>query len=68
MRLEKSGDVKAALEKYRAGLDLDPSDIVVRLNYGLALCRLARWQEGAEELREVCGLTQTMPRLRRGYI
>ena len=56
MRLEKSGDVKAALVKYRAGLDLDPSDIVVRLNYGLALCRLARWQEGAEELREVLRL------------
>ena len=56
MRLEKSGDIQAALEKYRAGLDLDPSDIVVRLNYGLALCRLARWQEGAEELREVLRL------------
>src|SRR5229473_1478688 len=37
----------------RAALDLDPTDAVVRLNYGLALCRLGRWQEGAAELREV---------------
>jgi tetratricopeptide (TPR) repeat protein len=61
MRLEKSGDIQAALEKYRAGLDLDPTDTVVRLNYGLALCRLARWQEGAEELREVLRLDPNNP-------
>jgi Flp pilus assembly protein TadD len=56
MALEKSGDVPAALEKYRAALDLDPTDTVLRLNYGLALCRLGRWQEGAGELREVLRL------------
>ncbi len=56
MALEKSGNIRAALEKYWAALDLDPTDVVVRLNYGLALCRLARWQEGAAELREVLRL------------
>jgi tetratricopeptide (TPR) repeat protein len=56
MALEKSGDIRAALEKYRAALDLDPADAVLRLNYGLALCRLGRWQEGAAELREVLRL------------
>jgi predicted Zn-dependent protease len=56
MALEKAGDVRAALEKYRAALDLDPTDVVLRLNYGLALCRLGRWQEGAAELREVLRL------------
>ena len=54
--LEKSGDFRAALEKYRAALDLDPSDAVLRLNYGLALCRLGRWQQGVAELREVLRL------------
>jgi Flp pilus assembly protein TadD len=56
MALEKSGDIRAALEKYRAALDLDPTDPVLRLNYGLALCRLGRWQEGEAELREVLRL------------
>jgi tetratricopeptide (TPR) repeat protein len=54
--LEKSGEIRAALEKYRAALDLDPSDPVLRLDYGLALCRLGRWQQGAAELREVLRL------------
>jgi tetratricopeptide (TPR) repeat protein len=54
--LEESGDIRAALEKYRAALDLDPADAVVRLNYGLALGRLRRWQESAAELREVLRL------------
>ena len=51
--LEKSGDVRAALAKYRAALDLDPTVYVFRLNYALALCRLGRWQDGIVELREV---------------
>ncbi len=56
MALEKSGDWQGALEKYRAALDLDPTDAVLRLNYGLALCRLGRWPEGAAELEEVLRL------------
>ena len=51
--LEKSGDVRGALAKYRAALDLDPTGYGFRLNYGLALCRLGRWQDGIAELREV---------------
>ena len=53
IRLEKSGDIRAALAKYRAALDLDPTGSGFRLNYALALCRLARWQDGVVELREV---------------
>jgi predicted Zn-dependent protease len=48
--------LQGALEKYRAALDLDPTDAVLRLNYGLALCRLGRWAEGAAELEEVLRL------------
>lgn len=51
--LEKSGDVRGALAKYRAALDLDPTGYGFRLNYALALCRLGRWQDGIAELREV---------------
>lgn len=53
IQLEKSGDVRGALAKYRAALDLDPTGYGFRLNYALALCRLGRWQDGITELREV---------------
>jgi tetratricopeptide (TPR) repeat protein len=56
IQLEKSGDIRAALAKYRAALDLDPTGFGFRLNYGLALCRLGRWQDGIVELREVLRL------------
>ena len=53
IQLEKSGNVRGALAKYRAALDLDPTGYGFRLNYALALCRLGRWQDGITELREV---------------
>jgi tetratricopeptide (TPR) repeat protein len=56
IQLEKSGDIRAALAKYRAALDLDPTGFGFRLNYALALCRLGRWQDGVVELREVLRL------------
>lgn len=54
--LEKSGDIRAAIAKYRAALDLDPTGFGFELNYGLALCRLGHWKEGLVELREVLRL------------
>jgi tetratricopeptide (TPR) repeat protein len=54
--MERSGDVRAALAKYRAALDLDPTGTGFQLNYGLALCRLGRWDDGIAELREVLRL------------
>jgi tetratricopeptide (TPR) repeat protein len=56
IQLEKSGDIRGALAKYRAALDLDPTGFGFRLNYALALCRLNRWQDGVVELREVLRL------------
>jgi len=53
MALEQAGDIHGALERYRAALELD---VVLRLNYGLALCRLGRWQDCVGELREVLRL------------
>jgi tetratricopeptide (TPR) repeat protein len=53
VQLEKLGDIRAALAKYRAALDLDPTGFGFRLNYALALCRLGQWHEGEVELREV---------------
>ena len=56
IELEKSGDIWTALTKYRAALDLDPTGFGFELNYGLALCRIGRWEDGATELREVLRL------------
>ena len=53
VELEKSRDIDAALLKYRAAVDLDPLRTGFRRNLGLALCRLNRWKEGIQELREV---------------
>jgi tetratricopeptide (TPR) repeat protein len=53
IQVEKSGDIRGALAKYRAALDLDPTGYGFRLNYALAPCRLGRWQDGIVELREV---------------
>jgi tetratricopeptide (TPR) repeat protein len=54
IELEKSGDIRAALAKYRAALDLDPTGFGFELNYGLALCRL-----GALERRS-CGAARSV--------
>jgi Flp pilus assembly protein TadD len=52
IRLEKAGQLPAAIAKYRAALELNPLAGGVRRNLGLALCRLGRWDEGIAELRE----------------
>jgi tetratricopeptide (TPR) repeat protein len=56
IELEKSADIRGALAKYRAALDLDPTGFGFELNYGLALCRLGRWQDGVVALQEVLRL------------
>jgi len=54
--LEKSGQIAAAVEKYKAALNIDPLLAPIRRNLGLALCRLSRWDEGIAELRETLRL------------
>ncbi|HEV2232122.1 MAG TPA: tetratricopeptide repeat protein [Terriglobia bacterium] len=53
VELEKQGKLSDALEKYRAAVNLNPSQTVFRRNLGLVLCRLRRWGEGIVQLREV---------------
>jgi tetratricopeptide (TPR) repeat protein len=53
VELEKAGNVQAALGKYEAALELDPEHPGFRVNLGLALCRLGRWDEGIAQIREV---------------
>ncbi|PYT27583.1 MAG: hypothetical protein DMG57_17690 [Acidobacteria bacterium] len=53
VEMEKTGNLHAALERYRAALELDPEHGGFRLNLGLVLCRLGRWDEGIAEIREV---------------
>ena len=53
LRLEHKGDLLGAIEKYRDAVDLDPTGYGFRLNYGLALCRIGKWQEGMAQLQEV---------------
>ncbi len=50
--LEKGGDLRGALEKYRAALDLVPSHVGIRVNFAVALLRLGQWKEGLAQLRE----------------
>jgi tetratricopeptide (TPR) repeat protein len=56
IELEQSGRLAAAVERYRAALELDPLNPVFRRNLALALCRLGEWSEGARELEEVLRL------------
>ena len=49
--LEKSGDLRGALEKYRAAVELDPRHVELRVNYAIALLRLGQWKPGLTQLR-----------------
>lgn len=50
--LEHSGDMVAALDKYREALNLAPDHNGIRVNYATALLRLGHWTEGLTELHE----------------
>lgn len=53
IELEAAGNLAAALERYRAAVDLDPFNTLFRRNFALALCRLGRWAEGVAEFEKV---------------
>lgn len=49
---EKSGDLRAALEKYQEASQLYPEHAGIRVNYAVALLRLGQWTEGLNQLHE----------------
>ena len=50
--LERAGDVRGALEKYRAALELLPEHVGIRTNVAVALLKLGKWEEGISQMRE----------------
>lgn len=50
--LEKAGNLRGALEKYRAALELCPEHVGFRVNFAVGLLRLGQWNQGIAELRE----------------
>jgi protein O-GlcNAc transferase len=50
--LEKADDLRGALEKYRAALELMPGHTGIRTNVAAALLRLGNWEEGIAQLDE----------------
>jgi len=49
--LEKNGDVKGALEKYRAAANLEPEHVGIQVNFAVALLKLGYWSEGITQMR-----------------
>ena len=50
--LEKSGDLRGAVEKYRRALELDPGHNGIRVNLAVALLRTGDWKAGLELMRD----------------
>jgi len=50
--LEKKQDIKGALEKYKAALELSPDHVGIRTNLAVALLKLGQWSEGLSQMRE----------------
>ena len=50
--LEKAGDLRGALQKYRAALELNAEHVGIRTNLAAALLRSGQWSQGIAELRE----------------
>ena len=49
--LEKGGDVRGALEKYRAAAKLQPEHVGIQINLAVALLKLGYWDEGISQMR-----------------
>jgi tetratricopeptide (TPR) repeat protein len=52
-RLEQAGDLRGAVERYRAAVKLLPSSVPLRANYAALLLRSGQWTEGLNELHAV---------------
>jgi protein O-GlcNAc transferase len=50
--LDRGGDVRGAIEKYRAALALQPEHAGIRANLAVVLLKDGQWDEGLSQLRE----------------
>ncbi|PYT24738.1 MAG: hypothetical protein DMG57_27600 [Acidobacteria bacterium] len=50
--LEKKGDIRGALEKYRTALELQPEHVGIRINLAVALLKVRHWEEGISQMRQ----------------
>jgi tetratricopeptide (TPR) repeat protein len=62
VELQQAGRVEAAIEKYRAAVELHPTHAGFRLNYGLALCEAELWGECVTEIEESLSLEPGNPK------
>jgi Flp pilus assembly protein TadD len=51
-QLQKDGNLRGALEKYRAALALNPGSVPIRVNLAIALLRLGQWTDGLNGLHD----------------
>jgi tetratricopeptide (TPR) repeat protein len=52
-RLEQAGDLRGAVERYRAAVKLLPASVPLRANYAALLLRSGQWTDGLNELHAV---------------
>ena len=50
--LEKGGDIRGALDRYRTALEMYPDHVGIRTNFAVALLKLGKWDEGIAQMRE----------------
>ncbi len=50
--LEKSGNVRGALDNYREALNVYPDHVGIRVNLAVALLKTGQWEEGLAQMRE----------------
>ncbi len=62
VKLQKAGDVRGAIVKYRGALELDPLHPGFHLNYGLALCDAGQWDGCVGEIEESLRLDPGNPK------
>lgn len=64
VKLQQAGDLRGALQKYRAAHELKPEDNLFRFNMAVTLLRLGRWKEGLPELHECLAREPENPKLK----
>lgn len=65
--LEKAGDIRAALEKYRAALEILPDHVGIRTNLAVALLKLGEWEDGVNQMREALRRDPDNAELRKAF-